>query len=230
MKNILSIILLITSYCSFTQVGHVIQSNENDSNNGYVFNFKHTELSNVLCDGLFNIYNRKGTLVTLEQHGLSFTFEKNSILNPSVANKFIGDQCGIFLKNINISKNPIIEIEVSASKDCQVGFLIASNVNDQFTYADGHGYTLQRLKGGEKKVLKFTVPTKSWRGKTIDLNNIIGWGVQVKGPNGEPLPTLGEGRKINLYAISFGEPLAIAREKAIIKATPTITSSKENEI
>ena len=228
MKTLLTFLLSTTTYIFFGQVGSLIKNDT--TNSGYVFNFSHTEISNTLCDGLFNIYHREGTLVTLEQHGLSFTFEKNSILNPSVANKFVSENCNNFYHNVNISQNPIIEVEISASKDCQVGFLVAADVNGQFTYADGHGYKLQKVIGGETKVLRFEVPAKSWRGKKIDLSNIIGWGVQVKGPNGEPLPTLGEGRKINLFAVSFGEELATAREKAVLSTPAPIAKIENNTI
>lgn len=173
-------------------------------NSGYLFDFTHSELSNILCDNLFNIYHREGTLVTLDSASLTFSFSDTSILNPSVANKFMGSHCEEFYKNINIFASPKIIVEVLATQDCQVGFLVGGDIGGKFTYADGRGYRLQRLYAGKKTTLEFNVPHSTWKGVKLDLTKLLGWGVQVKGPNGEPLPKLHESRKISLYSIRFG--------------------------
>ena len=229
--TILAIFLLI-SQLSFTQQGYPTfnsESSETATNTGYYYDFAHSTNSNVLCDGIFNIFRRQGTLVALDSNSIRFSFSDTSILNPSVANKFIGNSCKEFYSDIDLSQNPFIEVEVSASQDCQVGFLVAGILHNKYTYADGKGYKLQNLKAGQRTKLRFMVPSITWKREPINLKELKGWGVQVKGPNGEPLPALHQSRRIQVYYIKFGSGSIKQKEETKKVDKPDTTSAPEEK-
>ena len=209
----------MTTFCSiaatFAQPVAGAGNTPTSTNKGYEYNFSYYN-GGYYCPGTMNKFNTAGVSLGGSEV-MDITFNGTQEVWASMASNFYNTNCQETQIDLSASNNRIIQMRISADKDVAVAAYAAVNYLSNFTYADGIN-VFKQLKANNFVILEFEIPNTDAQNHTLNLSNIIGWGITVrdyKDNTKKPSSAV----KLSIDWIKFGD--AVSRGNDANKVTLT---------